>query len=36
MEDAIRSAPDRVLLAGLNPDRDILLEDNKHDISSAQ
>ena len=30
VEDAIRSAPAQVMLAGRNPDRDILLEDNRN------
>ncbi len=30
VEDAIRSAPERVLLAGRNPEFDILLEENKN------
>jgi len=30
VEDAIRSAPEQVMLAGRNPDRDILLEDNRN------
>jgi trimethylamine--corrinoid protein Co-methyltransferase len=30
VEDAIRSAPAQMTLAGRNPDRDILLEDKKN------
>jgi trimethylamine--corrinoid protein Co-methyltransferase len=30
VEDAICSAPEQVMLAGRNPDRDILLEDNRN------